>query len=103
MPGGDRTGPMGNGPMTGRCMGYCASDENISIPYGYGRGLGRKNRYSGRWGGGFGFRGGLGFQQSDPEEEISAIEYEMKILKEKLSYLEKRMADIAKDREEPIE
>ncbi len=24
MPGGDRTGPMGAGPMTGRGMGYCA-------------------------------------------------------------------------------
>lgn len=24
MPGGDRTGPMGVGPMTGRGMGYCA-------------------------------------------------------------------------------
>jgi len=24
MPGGDRTGPMGMGPMTGRAAGYCA-------------------------------------------------------------------------------
>jgi hypothetical protein len=24
MPGGDRTGPFGQGPMTGRAMGYCA-------------------------------------------------------------------------------
>ncbi len=24
MPGGDRTGPIGRGPMTGRRMGYCA-------------------------------------------------------------------------------
>ena len=24
MPGGDRTGPMGQGPMTGRGAGYCA-------------------------------------------------------------------------------
>jgi len=31
MPGGDRTGPRGFGPMTGR--GYC-----ISPGYGYGRG-----------------------------------------------------------------
>jgi len=28
MPGGDRTGPMGLGPMTGRAAGYCV-DNNV--------------------------------------------------------------------------
>lgn len=27
MPGGDRTGPEGKGPMTGRRMGYCADND----------------------------------------------------------------------------
>jgi hypothetical protein len=41
MPGGDRTGPMGMGPVTGRAAGYCAG---YGVP-GYmnpvaGRGLG---------------------------------------------------------------
>ena len=49
MPGGDGTGPIGMGPMTGRAAGYCAGH---SVP-GYanpapGRGFGR----------GFGGRGG---------------------------------------------
>jgi hypothetical protein len=43
MPGGDRTGPMGTGPMTGRGMGYCAG---FPVPgfmnrpgwFGFGRG-----------------------------------------------------------------
>lgn len=27
MPGGDRTGPLGQGPMTGRAAGYCAGSD----------------------------------------------------------------------------
>ena len=50
MPGGDQTGPMGSGPMTGRAAGYCA---------GYGV-PGYMNPLPGRgfWGRGRGFRGG---------------------------------------------
>jgi hypothetical protein len=48
MPGGDRTGPMGEGPMTGRKAGYCG-DYNVPghvIPrYGYGVGFGRGRGY----------------------------------------------------------
>ena len=44
MPGGDRTGPWGDGSMTGRAAGYCGG---YSVPgyanpvRGYGRGRGR--------------------------------------------------------------
>ncbi len=59
MPRGDRTGPWGAGPMTGRAAGYCAG---YSVPGylnpvgGYGRGLGRRRgRGFGRgWSRGFG-------------------------------------------------
>lgn len=56
MPGGDRTGPMGMGPMTGRAAGYCAG---YPVP-GYmnpagGRGFGGWGRGGGR-GGGRGWR-----------------------------------------------
>ena len=50
MPGGDRTGPRGMGPMTGRGLGYCAgySSPAYSAPgYAGGRGWG-----GGGWGGG---------------------------------------------------
>lgn len=61
MPRGDRTGPMGFGPMTGRAMGYCAGysvpgyASPIGVGYGFGRGFGMGRGYGGR-GGGFGFR-----------------------------------------------
>jgi len=43
MPGGDRTGPLGAGPMTGRAAGYCAVypvPGYANPPRGYGRGFG---------------------------------------------------------------
>ena len=50
MPGGDRTGPAGMGPMTGRAAGYCAG---FSTP-------GYMNPYGGRLGLGFGWGRGRG-------------------------------------------
>ena len=53
MPGFDRTGPMGAGPMTGGARGRCnpATAGNIAAyAGGYGRGLGLRR----------GFRGGYG-------------------------------------------
>ncbi len=55
MPAGDRTGPSGMGPMTGRGMGYCAGNEApgyASPAPGRGGGLGRRGGF--RRGGGFG-------------------------------------------------
>lgn len=46
MPGGDRTGPMGMGPMTGRRAGFCLGLERPG--------------YTGFWGFGGGFGGGRG-------------------------------------------
>ena len=54
MPRGDRTGPSGMGPVTGRGMGYCAGFDRpgyMQPGYGAGMGLGRGYR-----GGGFGWR-----------------------------------------------
>jgi len=52
MPGGDRTGPWGLGPMTGRAAGYCAG---YSVP-------GYMNPIPGRgWGAGFGRGWGRGY------------------------------------------
>ena len=51
MPGGDRTGPAGMGPMTGRAAGYCAG---YPVPGyvqfgggrgGWGRGRGHRHRF----------------------------------------------------------
>ncbi len=51
MPFGDRTGPMGMGPMTGRAAGYCAG---YPVP-------GFMNPNPGRWGWGRGWGRGMGW------------------------------------------
>jgi hypothetical protein len=49
MPGGDRTGPVGKGPMTGRGAGRCADNtESASDGADVGRGFGRQGRHGGR-------------------------------------------------------
>jgi len=52
MPGGDRTGPAGAGPMTGRRLGFCVGNDEAGTYYGRGYGFGR--------GSGMGFRRGFG-------------------------------------------
>ncbi len=65
MPGGDRSGPMGMGPMTGRAAGYCAGYDTPGYAgpapgRGFGLGRGRGGRGRG-WigGGGRGWRRGF--------------------------------------------
>ena len=55
MPGGDRTGPIGMGPRTGRGAGFCAGYGTPGYANAPGFGRGRGGR--GRGGRGFGFRG----------------------------------------------
>ena len=52
MPRGDRTGPMGQGSMTGRAAGFCAgndkpgfSDNTLGRGFGQAGGRGRRNRF----------------------------------------------------------
>ncbi len=119
MPGGDRTGPMGWGPMTGRAAGYCAG---YSVPGylnpipgrgwfgvgrgGFPRGGGRGRAFGG--GRGWGWRSGFygyppyapGYLSAYPQptaeeekellqDELSTLEEEIKAIKTRLSELEK--------------
>ena len=58
MPFGDRTGPLGTGPVTGRGMGFCRGYDRpgyYNRPWGTGWGRGRSGG-TGYGGGGGGFR-----------------------------------------------
>ena len=67
MPWGDRTGPLGQGPRTGRGLGYCAGYDSPGYtrgtPAGRGYGLGRGWFGRGR---GFGFGRGFGWRWNWP-------------------------------------
>lgn len=108
MPGGDRTGPLGMGPMTGRAAGYCAgypvSGYMNPIPgrgfFGRDRGRGWFGRGGGRgWGRGY-FAGsfpGWGYygapeypypQELSSEEEANLLKEDAKVLKQQLKELQ---------------
>jgi hypothetical protein len=112
MPRGDRTGPGGAGPMTGRAAGYCAGypvPGYMNPGRGYGRGGGRGfGRGWGRgWGRGFG-RGWYAYpppaivqpayppapQPQTPEQEVAALENYHKDLVAEKADLEQEMDDI---------
>ncbi len=98
MPRGDRTGPEGNGPMTGRQMGYCAGNEypgSANLNPGYGRRFGRGfNRLFGR-GRGLGFGRDYGNYSDENIPNVSTknvLENEIRNLKERLSIFEKQLS-----------
>lgn len=100
MPGGDRTGPQGFGPMTGRRMGDCGSyPEKGSQARGFGRGQGRGFRRGlgrGGFGRGFGFRQNIEPVQPTKEEERRQLEQELKSLEEDQEVLNKDRESIQK-------
>lgn len=91
MPGGDRTGPQGQGSMTGRRLGICAStgQANTDLGQGRGQGMGRGGRGGGRgngYGAGAGRRGnalmGIAPTTNDLENRIQELENEVVALRE---------------------
>jgi hypothetical protein len=90
MPRGDRTGPMGMGPMSGRVAGYCGSTDS---PASTGLGRGR------RWGFGRGGSGrGRGF---DAEAERQALRSRVDALRAQLLRVESRLAGSDEKKEGP--
>jgi hypothetical protein len=115
MPGFDRTGPAGYGPMTGGGRGYCAPG-NAGMPRrgfggGYGRGRGR-GYGRGLAAGGFGFQGRApvygapdpgyqwGYGASAPGSEIDALRAEADSLRGALDEINRRIKELDKDSNE---
>ena len=112
MPRGDRTGPMGQGPMTGRGAGSCGGfgRPGYADPF-VGRGFGMGWRGGGRgWGGGWG-RGGRFNAPSTPypfdyvppmpaydkESETQFLRAEADRMKEVLTEIEKRLTELEEE------
>ncbi|MBD3195038.1 MAG: hypothetical protein GF317_08295 [Candidatus Lokiarchaeota archaeon] len=105
MPRGDRTGPNGMGPMTGRGLGNCAGYSTPGYTKGPGMGLGRgwgrgRGRGYGRgmaWGRGYGWRAPGYAPYSAPIPTYSAPaapiteEQQLNMLKQEKEYLESEM------------
>ncbi|MDZ7740486.1 MAG: DUF5320 domain-containing protein [Bacteroidota bacterium] len=92
MPGRNKTGPRGEGAMTGRRMGDCAGEKGSNSFWG---GFGRRRR--------FGFGGASGYGRNRAfrnETDQPAIEEEIHFLKDRLSWLDGLLH--RKDRKEDI-
>ena len=110
MPRGDRTGPMGMGPMTGRGAGYCAGFgmpgyANPAPGRGFGMGFGRGGAFWGRgWRHGFWATGLPGWMRfgapaapylkPDPEMEKQALKDQAEALQSELDFIKKRLSEI---------
>jgi len=99
MSGGDRTGPMSEGPMTGRGFGYCTGGEGPGYEYPGGGWLGRRGRGRGLGAGrGDGFGRGFAWRSRVPRVQRSAagdpagIREEIEELKRRLDDLIERLA-----------
>ena len=114
MPGGDGTGPLGMGPMTGRAAGYCAG---YPVPGFMNPTVGGGVWGWGRGGGGWGRRNwfyatGLpGWQRAElgyPAfgsyvpgfAPAMTAEAEMQVLKNRAAYLEQALQDVRERIEE---
>ncbi len=120
MPGGDHTGPLGQGPQTGRAAGYCAGYDmpgymNPMPGSGPGRGRG------GGWGGGGrgwrhrfyatgltgwqrgqggGWRGGTWYPAADdmpvpsPEQQVRMLQADLQCLEQSGARLRRRIEEL---------
>ena len=121
MPGGDRTGPMGAGAMTGRGAGFCAGyntpgymNPGAGRGAGFGRGGGGFGRGFGHGGGGRGYRwryyatgvpgwasegyvhpAGFGSWGPGVERNMAPVD-ELKFLKNQVKLYQEQLADFNK-------
>ncbi len=119
MPGGDKTGPMGDGPATGRAAGYCAgfSTPGFMNPvpgrgsWGGGRGAGFRGRGGGRgWRNRYYATGQPGWARAGwgpgpapygtPFAPSMTREQEVDLLREQANYFNEALEDIRKRIEE---
>ncbi len=91
MPGGDGTGPLGRGPITGKGLGPCNAGRGrtgLASRFGFGPGRGR----------GFGLRQGLGinagFNQYDAKTQKEMLAKEKEMLQERLNQISKQLGNM---------
>ena len=89
MPGNDRTGPLGRGPMTGRGMGPCgwgtARGTGTGLGRGFGRGMGR----------GVGpYWGSVPAYQPTKDQELADLKAEKGFIEQELEGIRARLKEL---------
>ncbi len=111
MPGGDRTGPMGMGSMTGRGAGYCAGypmpgyanfipGQGMGFGRGFGRGRGwRNNRLNYGAFQGYAYQAGRYYQDANvsgftSQQEAEMLKKEAKFMQDEISSINQRISEL---------
>ncbi|MFC1676172.1 DUF5320 domain-containing protein [Planctomycetota bacterium] len=111
MPGGDRTGPAGMGPMTGRAAGFCAGFgvPGYANPVGgrgyFGQGRGRGMGRGRGFGRGFAWSGAAGPYPANAsfeptvtaEQELAGLKQQAEFLQNSLSQVSERIEQFEKE------
>lgn len=123
MPLGDRTGPMGQGPRTGRALGFCSGYDSPGYTKGFGGGMGRGFKFGGGMGRGMGMGMGMGMgrgrgfgrgrffgwsypgnyqdfpwmQPASKDDEIKMLKSQAESLKRTQKDIEKRLSELEKE------
>lgn len=101
MPGGDRTGPNGQGPKTGRGLGFCTG--NTQPGYSQPKRLGLRRGYGQGYNQGRGLRGRF-IQRQDieisNEDEANNLRQQLTILETEIDHIKKRLNDFIQPKEE---
>jgi hypothetical protein len=119
MPRGDRTGPQGMGPRSGRAAGFCAGfgmpehddpapSQGFGMGFGRGRGRGWRHMFTatgvpgwqrfGRYAVPFGCA--MPYQKIDSETEKQALKSQAEVLQSELDFIKKRLSEIETGTEE---
>src|SRR4030042_2727579 len=111
MPSGDRTGPMGQGPRTGRALGFCSGYDSPGYTKGFGGGMGRGFGFGRGMGRGRGFGIGRffgwpytgsfqefpGMQPVSEDDGIKMLKSQAESLKRTQKDIEKRLSELGKE------
>ncbi|BCW99491.1 MAG: hypothetical protein KatS3mg024_2318 [Armatimonadota bacterium] len=103
MPFRDGTGPLGEGPMTGRGLGPCSGNPVPFVPgrggfFGRGRGRGVGLGLGLGLGRGWGARWFAGAAPASEEDEKSFLRDRVSVLESALAALKKRLSDLEQDK-----
>jgi hypothetical protein len=113
MPQGDRTGPMGQGPRTGRALGFCSGYDTPGYAKGFAGGMGRSFGFGMLRGRGMGYGRGHNFdwpagrfhqgfawpQTINKDDEIKLLKSQAESIKRTQKDLEKRLSELEKEDE----
>jgi len=104
MPQGDRTGPAGEGPRTGRGTGYCSGSDKPGFAGRSGGSRGAGRQFPGQGGRGFRCRffqtsfNNVGFQSgSTGEDEAACLREQSENLKKSLEDIDARLKELEKN------